>query len=403
VNYCPPKKRQYKYLYRKALDYSVIKQAYKNLRIGKSRRIEVIMVDANYDFYAQKIHDMILNTKPIPVKNPELAFMPEKLQPTKIFEHGKWRTIYEPPFLEQWIHHIIVLIIKPIFYEYSYQYSCGSIPNRGMHYGMRYIKKALTDEKATRNFAQMDVRHFFNSCRRKDILNMLHRFIKDDWFLYLVYKCLYWFPNQLPLGMYISQWFANLYLWKIDHLIVNKLKAPYYVRYLDDMILFAPSKKELQKDIIEIKKSLGRQHLRLKRNYYVSPFWYVKKNGKIRGKKLDTMGFVFTREAVTMRKCIMIKTAQQARRLNKKRIQGKPLTWYDGVSFLSRVGWMTNTNTYGWYLQHIKPYDLIKRLKRLVSKHDRKEIDKHDSMEDRAVRKRAAAFRASFGLKLDPA
>lgn len=41
----------------------------------------------------------------------------------------------------------------------------------------------------------------------------------------------------LPLGNWSSQWFALLYLNKIDHYIKEQLRIKSYVRYMDDMIL----------------------------------------------------------------------------------------------------------------------------------------------------------------------
>ena len=48
-------------------------------------------------------------------------------------------------------------------------------------------------------------------------------------------------------GNYTSQWFANYYLQNLDHFIKEKLKAPYYIRYMDDMLVFHRNKKELRK------------------------------------------------------------------------------------------------------------------------------------------------------------
>ena len=39
-------------------------------------------------------------------------------------------------------------------------------------------------------------------------------------------------------GNYTSQWFANFYLQSLDHYIKEELKIKYYLRYMDDMILF---------------------------------------------------------------------------------------------------------------------------------------------------------------------
>lgn len=50
---------------------------------------------------------------------------------------------------------------------------------------------------------------------------------------------------------------------------------------------------------------------------------------------------------------------------------------------------MSNTDTYDMYLQRVKPYVNVKKLKKIVSKHSkRKEREKHERME-RSVRTEA--------------
>ena len=103
----------------------------------KTKRKEIIAIDANIDVEVAAMQKMIENTKPpdVPVENPELAYKPCKRTPKIIFEHGKKRKIFMPEIHEQWLHHIIVLILEPIITATSYRYSCGSFPKRGAHYG----------------------------------------------------------------------------------------------------------------------------------------------------------------------------------------------------------------------------------------------------------------------------
>ncbi len=68
-------------------------------------------------------------------------------------------------------------------------------------------------------------------------------------------------------GNFTSQWFANFYLQDIDHYIKEKLKVSYYIRYMDDMVLFGRNKKELHKVKDELEKYLKREGLKLKENW----------------------------------------------------------------------------------------------------------------------------------------
>lgn len=50
----------------------------------------------------------------------------------------------------------------------------------------------------------------------------------------------------MPIGNLTSQYFANLYLGELDHLIKDELRLPGHVRYMDDMVGLAESKARLR-------------------------------------------------------------------------------------------------------------------------------------------------------------
>jgi len=50
----------------------------------------------------------------------------------------------------------------------------------------------------------------------------------------------------MPLGNLTSQFFANIYLHELDFFIKHKLKAKYYIRYVDDFVILHPSKLQLK-------------------------------------------------------------------------------------------------------------------------------------------------------------
>ena len=66
----------------------------------------------------------------------------------------------------------------------------------------------------------------------------------------------------IPIGNLTSQFFANLYLNGFDHFIKEKLKCRYYIRYVDDFVVFADNKKRLWQVKNEMENFLS--HLRLK-------------------------------------------------------------------------------------------------------------------------------------------
>lgn len=136
--------KQYKYLYRRMLDENIIRKAYKKLRKGKTKRAEIQKIDADLDNEVAAMRRMIENTKPpdVPVEHPELAYKPKPRKPKLIKEHGKVRKIYMPEIHEQWLHHIIVLILEPIITATAYPILLRQLPEAG---------SALRKETASKN------------------------------------------------------------------------------------------------------------------------------------------------------------------------------------------------------------------------------------------------------------
>jgi hypothetical protein len=52
-------------------------------------------------------------------------------------------------------------------------------------------------------------------------------------------------PHGLPIGNLTSQFFANVLLDGVDHFVKEELRIPGYVRYCDDLVLFADDKEAL--------------------------------------------------------------------------------------------------------------------------------------------------------------
>lgn len=376
--------KQYKYLYRKMLDEGIIRKAYKKLRKGKTKRKEIEYIDAHLDEEVEKMREMIQNTRPCPVDCPEKAYRPRKRTPKLIFEHGKERKIYMPEIHEQWLHHIIVLVLGPIITATAYPYSCGSLPGKGTHYGKRQITKWIQKGKGIRYFAKIDIRHFYDSIRIDVLMRELEIRIKDGWFLHIIRICLTGLKG-IPLGFYISQWLANYILEPLDMLISENLGIGIYTRYMDDMVLFSDNKKKLHAAVAEIRKLIGRRlRLKLKKNFQVCKFDFTKKNGAVIGRPLDFMGFVFFRNRTVIRKSIMLSATRLAARMYSGKAARRGYYRKHIQAMLSYIGWFTHSDTYWCFQRYIKLYINVGKLRKIISKLDRRE-KKNDRMENRAL------------------
>lgn len=368
--------KEYKYLYQKMLDEDVIRKAYKKLRKGKTKRKEIIEIDAHLDEEVTAMRIMLENTKPpdVYVEHPELAFKPIKHKFKIIYEHGKYRKICKPEIHEQWVHHIIVLILEPIVMATSYRFSCGSLPKRGVHYGKKQMEKWISSGKNIRNFCKIDIRHFYDNIRIDILMRELAFRIKDCWFLHIIRLCLKFFKRGLALGFYISQWLANYLLEPLDKFVTETLGIMEFERYMDDMVFFHNSKKILHKVLAEIWMFLGRRfRLKLKDTYQICKFYYEKQNHII-GRPVDFMGFLFYRNRTAIRKKIMLSATRTAKKMCRAKEAGRGYYKKHISSMLSYMGWFTCSDTYNCYLEHIKPYANVGNLKRIISKLKRREF-----------------------------
>lgn len=382
-----PGHKEHKYLYRQMLDEGIIRKAFRKLRKGKGKRPEIQAIEADFENEVQAMREMILNTRPpeVPVPNPEKAYKPHERHPKRIFERGKWRNICKPEIHEQWLHHIIVLVLEPIVTATAYRFSCGSMPKKGAHFGKKQIEKWIRqDPKGVRNFAKTDIRHFYDQIRLKVLMRELAIRIKDAWFLFIIWLCLKDFKRGLPLGFYLSQWLANYLLEPLDRLLTRTLGIKKTVRYMDDITMFHPNKKTLHRAILEAAKMLGQRfRLRLKQNYQVCKFWFKGKKKTV-GRPVDFMGFLFFRDRTTIRKRTMLRATNLAGRLGRMAEAGKKFFKRHVSAMLSYMGWFTCTDTYKCYEERIKPFVEVRKLKRIISKIQRRQ-NHHDQLDQRIL------------------
>ena len=286
----------------------------------------------------------------------------------------KQRQIIVPTMQEQIVHHMVVNVLKPIFMRDMYEHSYGSIPGRGAHMAKKRIEKWIRNGGRNCKYClKMDIRKYFDSVPHSVLKRKLAELIHDERFLKVLYEIVDAVPGErgIPIGFYTSQWFANWYLTELDHYIKEGLRAVHYVRYMDDMVIFGPNKRELHRMRKEIERVLEiNLGLKLKDNWQVFLFDYVKKNGERVGRDLDFMGFRFYRDKTTLRKQLMLKATRKARRLCKKKARKNI---HDVRQMLSYLGWIDATDTYGMYRKRIKPFVSFGNLKSYAGKYQRRE------------------------------
>ena len=146
---------------------------------------------------------------------------------------------------------------------------------------------------------------------------------------------LYNFNKGLPIGNMTSQFLSIFYLYKLDHYIVNNLGLKYFVRYMDDYIIFSKDKEYLRmvlNRIVGILKDDYKLNINYNKTMIVDSY-----HG------FEYLGYVFS---VRDNKTII-----RRKRSNKKRMKGgvkrcKYLFDSGYISFGSYFNSMNNYNKY---------------------------------------------------------
>lgn len=228
-------------------------EAYKNCRKSKQHKGEVIRFETNLSI---NINNLIS----------ELV--------TKKYKLGKYKkfTIYEPkerliealPFKDRIVIRcfcdkvIIPKIDKKLIYDNA---ACRK--GKGTHFAIKRLEKFLKHEYLQKHdnnlyFLKCDIRKYFPSINHLILLRILDElnFSKDE--MWLIKKLVTEQPDLanigLPLGNQSSQWFALLYLNKVDRYIKEELRVKSYTRYMDDMILIHRNKEYLSYCLSKIRK-----------------------------------------------------------------------------------------------------------------------------------------------------
>jgi hypothetical protein len=186
-----------------------------------------------------------------------------------VIHEPKRRLISAAPFRDRVVHHALCNVIEPIFERRFIFDSYANRVGKGTH---RALDRCTYFSRRYRYVLPCDVCQFFPSIDHEVLRSILARYLADPDVMWLVDRILeggagvlsgeyemVWFagddlwapvrPRGLPIGNLTSQFWANCYLNPLDHFIKRELgcqgRRPAYLRYVDDMLLFADDKRQL--------------------------------------------------------------------------------------------------------------------------------------------------------------
>ena len=184
------------------------------------------------------------------------------------YRHGRYRVfqIYDPkkrfisvaPFRDRVVHHAFHDVIEEFMDKRFIHDSYACRKNKGTHVA---LDRAHSFLKANRYCFHGDIRQYFPSIDHTIMKGLLRRDIHDARVLSVLdhiidsarTSSVPGTDRGLPIGNLTSQFFANLYLHELDFFVKNTLRCRYYLRYMDDFLVFENDRVRLA----EIRSLIG--------------------------------------------------------------------------------------------------------------------------------------------------
>lgn len=215
-------------------------------------------------------------------------------------DNGKMRTLGIPTAVDRVIQQAIAQELIPVFEPQFAETSYGFRPKRSAHDALRKCKEYANEGYTY--VVDMDLEKFFDTVNQSKMIEILSRTVKDGRVISLIHKYLTagamnkgrFEETKLGLvqGGNVSPICSNIMLNELDHELERR--GIRFVRYADDMLLFAKTKRSAQR-ILEHIVSFIENKLRLKVNREKTVVAYI---GKV---KFLGYGFYPSKDGIKFR------------------------------------------------------------------------------------------------------
>jgi RNA-directed DNA polymerase len=257
--------------------FANLHQAYLDCRKRKYSKINHLRFAENLEFNLLKLEEELQNRTYKPGQS--IAFVVQK---------PKIREIFAADFRDRVVHHLLYNYLGP-YYERIFIFdSWACRKNKGTHkavartqqFAVRLQREREREREISAGFAshylKMDIKSFFTSINQEILYELVKKKIKNEEILWLTRIIIFHDPAHdvppkiqsqislfallppekslftvacgkgLPIGNLTSQFLANIYLNELDQFVKHTLRAKYYVRYVDDLVILDGSREKLE-------------------------------------------------------------------------------------------------------------------------------------------------------------
>ncbi len=246
--------KTYRNLWTKLASFENLWQSYRAARRGKRVRPVVSAYELDAESRLLRLQERLESG----------TYQPGSYR-TFVVHEWKRRIVSAAPFEDRIVHHAVCRIIEPIWERRFIHDTYACRVGKGT---LAALNRAQFFARHHRYVLQLDIQAFFPSIDHAVLIDLLRHHLADVRVLNLCELIIangrdvlteaytpvlfpgddLWAlarPRGLPIGNLTSQFWANVYLHPLDLFIKQDLHCQGYVRYCDDLLLFAEDKATL--------------------------------------------------------------------------------------------------------------------------------------------------------------
>ena len=243
------------------ISFSSLYRAHRRARLGKRHKKEVILFEANLSQNLWKLHyDLkyekykMLGYHHFTIYEPKQREIQAICYPDRIVQHSLCD------------NYLIPLFERRLIYD-----NCACRRGKGTSFAIKRLKEFMVKHYKKHGikgyFVKVDVRKYFDSIDHNLLKKKLDKVISDEQVKRLAFYFIDSYNGEegkgLPMGNQSSQCFGLFYLDELDRYFKEKLKVKFYVRYMDDILMIVPTKKEAQECLKSAEKILNKNLLQM--------------------------------------------------------------------------------------------------------------------------------------------
>lgn len=292
--------KTFKVTHKEIIDFENLLEADKNASKGKHYRDENLAFSAHRGDELIKLHNELtyFPKDGIPGNPLESAYHVGRYRRKQIYE-PKPRIIMALQYRDRVVQWAYYQKLNPLFdrqyIEHSYGCRVGKGTTRARAQLQSWLRKASRSSKKW-YVLKLDIAKYFYRVDHEILMKILSKHITDPLIIRDLHNLINcedtafglpagvqpelcdreeWLYNRgMPIGNLTSQMFANIYLNELDQFCKHILHIRYYIRYMDDIIILWPDKKELHHIQAEIERFLDEElRLELNKKTCIRPAW----------------------------------------------------------------------------------------------------------------------------------